>query len=79
MKQKGMPKECRELLDMFLRTARESESEAAAEANLAYAIGMIGYAAARADITPAEHSNEFTMIKLIREQRINAQRVKKCA
>lgn len=76
---KGMPKECRELLDTFLRTARETESDASAEANLAYAVGMIGYAASRGDITPAEHSNEFTMIKLVREQRANARRAKQCA
>ena len=33
--------------------------------------GMIGYAVANGDITPQEHSNEWVMIKLAREQRVN--------
>lgn len=74
-----IPQEARDLLNLYLETARKTDSETAAEANLAYAIGMIGYAAARGDITSAEHANEFTMIKLVREQRINARRAKQCA
>lgn len=74
-----IPQECRDLLNLYLDTARTTEAEAAAAANLENAIGMIGYAVARGDITPAEHANEWTTIKLIRAQRrnkINAERAK---
>lgn len=69
-----IPTEARRLMDLHAATARETESDAVAEANISILVGMIGYAAARGDITPAEHANEWTMIKLIREQRINAKR-----
>lgn len=64
-----MHPEARRLLEMYLATARDTEHEASAEANLAYATGMIGYAVACGHITPAEHAAEFTMIRLVREQR----------
>lgn len=74
-----IPEEARRLMNMHAATARDTESDAAAEANLSIMVGMIGYAAACDHITPAEHANEWTLIKLIREQRINARRAKQCA
>lgn len=74
-----MPPECRKLLDLYLSTARTTEDEAHAKEQLGAAIGMIGYASVRGDITPVEHAGEWTMIKLIRAQRrnkINSERVK---
>lgn len=74
-----IPEEARRLMDLHAATARSTESDAAAEANISTLVGMIGYAAACGHITPAEHANEWTLIKLIREQRINARRAKQCA
>lgn len=74
-----IPEEARRLMDSHAATARTTESDAVAEANIANLVGMIGYAAVCGHITPAEHSNEWTLIKLIREQRINARRAKQCA
>lgn len=74
-----IPKEARDLMELHLRTARESESETVAEANISILVGMIGYAAARGDITPAEHANEWMLIKLVREQRSSARRAARCA
>lgn len=74
-----IPTEARRLMDLHAATARETESDAVAEANISIMVGMIGYAAARGDITPQEHSNEWVAIKLIREQRANARRSVKCA
>lgn len=66
-----IPKECRDLLDLYLDTARTTDVEASATASLDAAAGMLGYAIARGDLTPQEHSNEWTIIKLIRMQRRN--------
>lgn len=74
-----IPAEIRKLMDSHLQTARETESEAAAEANLSIFIGYIGYAVARGDITQAQHSNEFMAVRLVREQRANARRAKQVA
>lgn len=66
-----MPPECRKLLDIYLNTARTTEDEAHYKEQIGAAIGMIGYASVRGDITPLEHAGEWTMIKLIRAQRRN--------
>lgn len=74
-----IPAEIRKLMDSHLHTARETESEASADANLAIFIGYIGYAVARGDITQAQHSNEFLAVKLVRAQRAEARRAKQAA
>lgn len=74
-----IPAEIRKLMDSHLATARETESDAAAEANLSIFMGYIGYAVARGDITQAQHSNEFMAVRLVREQRANARRAKVAA
>lgn len=74
-----IPEEARRLMNLHMTTARESESDTVAEANISMLAGMIGYAAARGDITPQEHANEWVMIKLIREERKNSKRAKLCA
>lgn len=74
-----IPAEIRKLMDSHLQTARETESEAAADANLAIFIGYIGYAVARGDITQAQHANEFMTVRLVREQRANARRARVAA
>lgn len=66
-----MPPECRKLLDIYLNTARATEDEAHYKEQIGAAIGMIGYASVRGDITPLEHAGEWTIIKLIRAQRRN--------
>lgn len=66
-----MPPECRKLLDIYLENARTFEDDAHAKEQLGAAIGMIGYASVRGDISPVEHANEWTIIKLIRAQRRN--------
>lgn len=71
--------EIRKLMDAHLATARETESEAAAEANLSIFMGYIGYAVARGDITQAQHSSEFMAVRLVREQRANARRARVAA
>lgn len=65
-----MNPEARLMIDLYLAKALKAESEAVAEANLAYASGMIGYAVACGDITPNQHSAEWDSMKLVREQRI---------
>lgn len=74
-----IPIEARHLMNLHMATARDSESDTAAEANISILVGMIGYAAACGHITPIEHSNEWVTIKLIREQRANARRSKAVA
>lgn len=74
-----IPAEIRKLMDSHLATARETESDAVAEANLSIFIGYIGYAVARGDITSAQHSAEFMSVRLVREQRSNARRAKVAA
>jgi hypothetical protein len=69
-----IPQEARRLMNLYMATARETESETVAEAHISMLAGMIGYAAARGDITPQEHANEWTLIKLIREERAQARR-----
>ena len=72
-----IPQECRDLLNLYLDTARTTDIEASATASLDAASGMLGYAITRGDLTPQEHSNEWVIIKLIRAQRrnkINAER-----
>lgn len=61
----------RELMNAHLRIARETPSESQAQEQLDIVKGMIGYAVANGDITPQEHANEWVMIRLVREQRIN--------
>ena len=74
-----IPEEARRLMNMHAVTARETESDSAAEAAINSMAGMIGYAAACGHLSPAEHSNEWTLIKLIREQRKNSKRAHQCA
>lgn len=74
-----IPTEVRRLMDLHAATARDTESDAVAEANIANLVGMIGYAVARGDITSTEHSNEWVAIKLIREERKNARLAARCA
>lgn len=74
-----IPQEARRLMELHAETARETESDAVAEANISILAGMIGYAAACGHITPQEHAAEWTMIKLIRDQRFTAKRARLCA
>lgn len=74
-----IPEEARRLMNIHMATARESESDTVAEANISILAGMIGYAAACGHITPAEHGAEWTMIKLIRDQRFAAKLARLCA
>lgn len=74
-----IPQPIRDLMDSHLQTARETESDTAAEANLSIFMGYIGYAVARGDITQAQHSSEFLAVRLVREQRANARRAKQVA
>lgn len=64
-------REVRKLMNMHLAIARETSSDAQHEEQLNIVKGMIGYAVANGDITPQEHSAEWVMIRLAREQRIN--------
>lgn len=63
--------EVRALMNMHLAIARDTESDAQHDEQLNIVKGMIGYAVANGDITPAEHSSEWVLIKLAREQRVN--------
>lgn len=69
---KGIPTEARKLMDLYANTARTTESEATAEANISILVGMIGYASVRGDITPAQHAAEWALIRLIRDERAAA-------
>ncbi len=61
--------EAKRLFDMYLKIALEAVRPATAEANLAYAVGMIGYAAACGDISEAEHSSYWDLIRLVQARR----------
>ncbi len=69
-----IPTEARRLMTLYAAPARDAESDATAEANISMLAGMLGYAAACGHLAPAEHANEWTLIKLIREQRIDARK-----
>lgn len=62
--------EVRKLINMHLAIARETPSASQHAEQLNIAKGMIGYAYANGDITAQEHSAEWDMIKLCREQHI---------
>ncbi len=71
--------DAKRLLDMYLNVARETDREATAEANLAYAAGMIGYAAACGDLSPTEHTAHWDLIRLVQAERDASRQVAPCA
>jgi hypothetical protein len=70
----AMPEDGRKMYDTYLTCAREDESDQYAHDNLERAIGVLGYALSVDDLTAGEHDHEWTMIKLIRAQRVQARK-----
>lgn len=66
-----IPDNGRTVLDLHLKNARDTQSEAYAEECLTAAHAILGYACAVDHLTPAQYSNEVLMIQLIRAQRVN--------
>jgi hypothetical protein len=64
-----IPTEARRLMDTYAHTARTTESDAVAEANISVLTGMIGYAVTCGHITAQQHSAEWRAITLIRDER----------
>jgi hypothetical protein len=66
-----IPENGRTILNLQLKNARDTESDAYAEECLVAASAILGYACAVNHLTPAEYSNELVMVQLVRAQRKN--------
>ncbi len=64
--------EARRMMDQHMQTARTTESEKVAETNISIVAGMIGYALVCGHINQTQHSAEWAMIRLIRDERSDA-------
>lgn len=64
-----MHAEARRLFELYLANARTTPSELFAEENLNKALGLLGYAVVAGDISPAEHSASWELVRLIRFER----------
>lgn len=69
-----IPKECRDLLQLCLEVASNTDSEDLARMNIERATGMINYALTRGDITSVEHGNEMAWVYVVKATRENASR-----
>lgn len=67
-----IPTPGRALIDTHLEIARNTESGTFAELALSSVNAMLDFAVAVDFLTPAQYSNEITVLNLIRAQRKNA-------
>lgn len=68
-KTQGIPAEIRKIMDTHVRTARTTESDSVAEANISILIGYLGYAVVSGAISASEHSEEWSSVRMIRDER----------
>lgn len=65
----GIPAEIRKIMNGHVHLARTTESESVAEANISVLMGYLGYAVVCGAITASEHSEEWSNIRMIRDER----------
>lgn len=64
-----IPAEIRKIMNTHKHLARTTESESVAEANLSVLMGYLGYAVVSGAISACEHSEEWSSIRMIRDER----------